>query len=174
MCRRRRPGVFLSDSHFKQQAPFSRCALASEVSPRHGKKALPFISLQRREAGAARRTTGSAPAAEGPKPAARSASTIAFLSRTARDESGGALALRRPPRSCAEGVTLRLGPGRASWNHRVQTGGPSPAPVQPAPGSPITRRTVDAQGRPDMQCMAASPGTAPVPLSKVPSRKVPP
>jgi len=32
-------------------------------------------------------------------------------------------------------------PGRASWNHRVQTGGPSPAPVQRAPRSPITCRT---------------------------------
>jgi hypothetical protein len=39
----------------------------------------------------------------------------------------------------------QLGPGRASWNHRMQTGGPSPAPVQQAPCGPITRRTVDAQ-----------------------------
>jgi len=38
----------------------------------------------------------------------------------------------------------------------MQTGGPSPAPVQPAPGSPITRRTVDAQNRPEARCMAAS------------------
>jgi hypothetical protein len=35
----------------------------------------------------------------------------------------------------------RLGLGRASWNHRMQTGGPSPAPVQRAPRSPVTRRT---------------------------------
>ena len=35
----------------------------------------------------------------------------------------------------------QLGPGRASWNHRIQTGGPSPAPVQRAPRSPVTRRT---------------------------------
>jgi hypothetical protein len=32
-------------------------------------------------------------------------------------------------------------PGRASWDYRVQTGGPSPAPVQRAPRSPVTRRT---------------------------------
>jgi hypothetical protein len=44
-----------------------------------------------------------------------------------------------PPRLCA-GLP-RLGLGRASWNHRIQTGGPSPAPVQRAPRSPITRRT---------------------------------
>ena len=29
----------------------------------------------------------------------------------------------------------------ASWNHRMQTGGPSPAPVQRAPRGPVTRRT---------------------------------
>jgi hypothetical protein len=45
-----------------------------------------------------------------------------------------------PPRSCA-GSRSRLGLGRASWNHRMQTGGPSPAPVQRAPRSPDTRRT---------------------------------
>ena len=38
---------------------------------------------------------------------------------------------------------FRPAPARASasWNHRMQTGGPSPAPVQQAPCSPITRRT---------------------------------
>src|SRR5580658_5425267 len=35
----------------------------------------------------------------------------------------------------------QLGLGRASWNRRMQTGGPSPTPVQQAPCSPITRRT---------------------------------
>jgi hypothetical protein len=40
------------------------------------------------------------------------------------------------------GAPLRLlRPGRASWDYRVQTGGPSPAPVQRAPRSPVTRRT---------------------------------
>jgi hypothetical protein len=28
-------------------------------------------------------------------------------------------------------------PGRVSWNRRVQTGGPSPAPVQRAPRGPV-------------------------------------
>ena len=31
----------------------------------------------------------------------------------------------------------RSAPGRASWNYRVQTGGPSPAPVQRAPRRPV-------------------------------------
>ncbi len=59
-------------------------------------------------------------------------------------------------------LTPDSAPGRASWNHRIQTGGPSPAPVQPAPGSPVTRRTVDAQNRPD-QGYKPHPGTAPAP-----------
>jgi hypothetical protein len=39
----------------------------------------------------------------------------------------------------------RLGLGRASWNHRMQTGGPSPAPVQRAPRSPTRAGRADAQ-----------------------------
>jgi hypothetical protein len=39
----------------------------------------------------------------------------------------------------------RLGPGRASWNHRMQTGGPSPAPVQRAPRSPARAGRADTQ-----------------------------
>ena len=53
-------------------------------------------------------------------------------------------------------LSLDSVPGRASWNHRIQTGEPSPAPVQPAPGSPVTRRTVDAQNRPDAGYKPAS------------------
>ena len=39
----------------------------------------------------------------------------------------------------------RLGLGRASWNHRMQTGGPSPAPVQRAPRSPARAGRADTQ-----------------------------
>jgi hypothetical protein len=39
----------------------------------------------------------------------------------------------------------RLGSGRASWNHRMQTGGPSPAPVQRAPRGPARAGRDDAQ-----------------------------
>src|ERR1700693_5111227 len=39
----------------------------------------------------------------------------------------------------------RLGPGRASWNHRMQTGGPSPAPVQRAPRGPARAGRADTQ-----------------------------
>jgi len=45
----------------------------------------------------------------------------------ARSPSGAPL--RHSPRL----LPLGSAPGRASWNYRVQTGGPSPAPVQRAP-----------------------------------------
>jgi hypothetical protein len=48
-------------------------------------------------------------------------------------------------RDYAPGFHSRLGLGRASWNHRMQTGGPSPAPVQRAPRSPARAGRDDAQ-----------------------------
>ena len=51
-----------------------------------------------------------------------------------------------PLRFFAEAFTPQLGLGRASWNHRIQTGGPSPAPVQRAP-----RRPPPGGGRDDAQ-----------------------
>jgi hypothetical protein len=49
----------------------------------------------------------------------------------ARSPSGAPL--RHLPRL----LPLGSAPGRASWNYRVQTGGPSPAPVQRAPRGPV-------------------------------------
>jgi hypothetical protein len=45
-------------------------------------------------------------------------------------------ALHRGSRRAA----TRSASGRVSWNYRVQTGGPSPAPVQRAPRGPVTCR----------------------------------
>jgi len=47
----------------------------------------------------------------------------------------GALAFRRS--TAALRRLLGSSPGRASWNYRVRTGGPSPAPVQRAPRGPV-------------------------------------
>jgi hypothetical protein len=49
------------------------------------------------------------------------------------------------PHRGIRGFCPRLGSGRASWNHRMQTGGPSPAPVQRAPRSPARAGRDDAQ-----------------------------
>jgi hypothetical protein len=75
--------------------------------------------------------------------------------RGLRDPIGaGALAFRRPT-AARRRISTRLGLGRASWNHRMQAGGPSPAPVQRAPRSPDTRRTGRCPSRPCAQCIAA-------------------
>jgi len=81
----------------------------------------------------------------------------------------GSLSKRRPRLSAPHrGSAPKVSPsdsalGRASWNRRVQTGGPSPAPVQRAPRTPITRRRGRCPSRPNAQRMAALSGTAPAP-----------
>jgi hypothetical protein len=57
----------------------------------------------------------------------------------------------------------RLGSGRASWNHRMQTGGPSPAPVQRAPRSPTRAGRDDAQAARERSVSPRSTRTAPAP-----------
>ena len=65
----------------------------------------------------------------------------------------------------------RLGSGRASWNHRMQTGGPSPAPVQRAPRGPTRAGRDDAQAARERSVSLRSTRTAPAPPQGVPSRK---
>jgi hypothetical protein len=65
----------------------------------------------------------------------------------------------------------RLGSGRASWNHRMQTGGPSPAPVQRAPRSPTRAGRDDAQAARERSVSLRPTRTAPAPPQGVPSRK---
>ncbi len=143
-------------------SPFSRCTFASEFCLHALRK--PFVPPSKKEGGGApiSASTGVRPAAQKESLPAYAASAIAF-SRNSAGSNGGALAFRRPTAALRRGPYLDSVPGRASWNHRIQTGGPSPAPVQPAPGSPVTRPTVDAQNRPDARCIAALPGTAPAP-----------
>src|SRR6202044_1995601 len=65
----------------------------------------------------------------------------------------------------------RLGLGRASWNHRMQTGGPSPEPVQRAPRSPTRAGRDDAQAARERSVLLRPTRTAPAPPQGVPSRK---
>src|SRR5438105_8437204 len=55
----------------------------------------------------------------------------------ARQRPCGAARLSALHRGTHRALTLGSTPGRASWNYRVQTGGPSPAPVQRAPRGPV-------------------------------------
>jgi hypothetical protein len=76
-----------------------------------------------------------------------------------------------PPRFYAEGFIPRLGRGRASWNHRMQTGGPSPAPVQRAPRRPPRGGRADTQTARGAQRMTASREPLRPRPSGVPSRQ---
>ena len=67
----------------------------------------------------------------------------------------------------------RLGSGRASWNHRMQTGGPSPAPVQRAPRGPTRAGRDDAQAARERSVSLRPTRTAPAPPQGVPSRRRP-
>src|SRR5580693_715954 len=66
-------------------------------------------------------------------------------------------------RGSRQAVTPDSAPGRVSWNRRVQTGGPSPAPVQRAPRGPVVMP--DERGPKAARERFARPraGTAPAP-----------
>ena len=135
--------------------PRSRDAASHPSFASRFKKALPTASQEGRRS-ADKRIHWSPPRRREKSLPAFAARAIPRSTRTARDLRSGTLAFRRSTATLRRGSDLNSAPGRASWNHRIQTGGPSPAPVQPAPGSPVTRRTVDAQSRPDAGYKPAS------------------
>jgi hypothetical protein len=108
---------------------------------KHSQKTPP---LKRREA---ERRQAHPPRAASKRDAARVLSPFLLVGgpRPPGPHGAGALAFRRPNRGTHRGFYPRLGSGRASWNHRMQTGGPSPAPVQRAPRSPARAGRDDAQ-----------------------------
>ena len=67
----------------------------------------------------------------------------------------------------------RLGSGRASWNHRMQTGGPSPAPVQRAPRSPTRAGRDDAQAARERSVCLRSREPLPLRLQEYPRERRP-
>jgi hypothetical protein len=75
----------------------------------------------------------------------------------------GRARLSAPHRGIRGFFRPRLGSGRASWNHRMQTGGPSPAPVQRAPRSPTRAGRDDAQAARERSVSLRPTRTAPAP-----------
>jgi hypothetical protein len=67
----------------------------------------------------------------------------------------------------------RLGSGRASWNHRMQAGGPSPAPVQRAPRSPTRAGPDDAQAARERSVSQRSREPLPLRLKEYPRERRP-
>ena len=154
---------------------FSRCAFASE-SP-HATVRKPFHICRppkRREAGAARRAPGFRPRRRRTKACQRGRRAPSLLPALARDESGGALALRRPPRSCAEGFDPPTRP-RAALPGITGCKREDPPRRQCSEHLALRSRAggFDAQGRPELQCIAALPGTAPAPSPEYPREGVP-
>ena len=159
---------------------------------RHGKQALPNLLPQRTipksgvpvfgtRSCAKYKEGGGAPisASTGVRPAAATKAcgmrrAPASLSRTVRDLKKRRARLAAPHRGIAPKVLpLDSAPGRASWNRRVQTGGPSPAPVQRAPRGPATRRTGRCPGPPEGAVYGRAFGNRSRPVSGVPSRRRP-
>ncbi len=118
--------------------PFSRCGFASESC--HATVRKPFVPPSNKEGrrSADKRIHWSPPhRSKESLPAYAARAMFAPCPALARNVRDGALAFRRSTAVMRRGaLPPNSAPGRASWNHRIQTGGPSPAPVQPAPGSP--------------------------------------
>ncbi len=91
-------------------SPFSGCTFASEFCLHALRK--PFVPPSNKEGGGApiSASTGVRPAAER-KPASVCGERHRFLPRTVRDQSGGALAFRRPTAVMRRGPYLELGSG---------------------------------------------------------------
>ena len=107
------------------------------------------------------------PSNEGRRSAERRTSGTRIAKRCGRGHLRP-LAFRRSSAAMRRDYSSQLGLGRASWNRRMQTGGPSPTPVQQAPCSPITRRTGRCPDRLKAEVTSScNSGTAPAPSVRV-------
>ena len=141
----------------------SRCDFAPESCQAIPKQALPSPPLKEGRRSADRRTKLGRIAADkllAQPVCRRGARPFSCLPICGEDQGGSALAFRRPTAALRRGLTLGSAPGRASWNHRMQTGEPSPAPVQRAPRGPITRRTGRCPEPPATEVTNPARGTA--------------
>jgi hypothetical protein len=148
--------VWLHGAPSAHGSPFSRCIRTrvfvtnEKICASNGREAFHFASPEK--GGGAPNGAPAVPASE------RDAGAVI------RDRSP----FGAPPRLCAEIFRPQLGLGRASWNRRMQTGGPSPTPVQQAPCSPITRRTGRCPNRLKAEVTSScNSGTAPAPSVRV-------
>ena len=154
--------------------PFSRRAFAPEFCLHAVRK--PFMPPFKKKGGGApiSASTGFRPAAERESLPAYAARASRPCPALARDQSGGALAFRRPTAVMRRGLTsTRL---RAALPGI--TGSKREDPLRHQCSQHLAVRSRAGRSMPkaarNARCMAALPGTALVPLSKVPSRKAPP
>jgi len=112
---------------------FSRRAVRPRFAYHHNDKALLDSPPTHKEGGGAPKGASNyGRAISGARQRAKQARPRIFAARLL---CRGALTFRRS--TAALRRLLGSSPGRASWNYRVRTGGPSPAPVQRAPRGPV-------------------------------------
>jgi len=128
------------------------------------KKALPFASLQKRREGGRRSAhqLGIRPRRSRTKACCGSGERHRFLPHSA-DRNGGALALRRPPRSCAEGLTPRLGLGPRFLELPGANGRTLPGASAASTSQTGSRPAGRCPRPPGSRLQAPPPGTAPAP-----------
>jgi hypothetical protein len=115
----------------------SRGAVRTRVLQQERKPRMFRLEIKREAERRKAQTKSAAPHEQMSPPARASGAARATddpLARTARFGRARLSALHRGAR---QAVTPDSTSGRASWNHRVQTGGPSPMPVQRAPRGPV-------------------------------------
>jgi hypothetical protein len=129
----------MTDKRFRSRGKRERMRnnARQEASPKNS-------SLEKKGGGAPR---GAPPGRIDKRCGARPFSCLPTVGRTeaALTSWSGRARLSAPHRGIRGLFGPRLGLGRASWNHRMQTGGPSPAPVQRAPRGPARAGRDDAQ-----------------------------
>ena len=165
-CSKSRPFQIMLKSSVQPQKPGYSAGFLSFVSCRCHPRLLKAKSFSRQLC--ARVLLHSPPKkAEGAE--RRKARTV----ETALARRGAHLAIgaqRLPALHCGarQAVTPDSTPGRVSWNRRVRTGGPSPAPVQRAPRGPVV--VPDERGPEAARERTANPraGTAFAPYSGLP------
>ena len=115
----------------------------AELQSRDALRIRVFCHVSRKLASNGREAMSLLPKEGGGAPNGAPTSCRASMGRRGRGPISGTARLSALLRGHAP--ETRLGLGRASWNHRMQTGGPSPAPVQRAPRSPARAGRADAQ-----------------------------
>ena len=159
----------------RQVFPFSRCVFAPELStpkkPSQKASQKPPPSKRKKGGGAPIGTRSKGPHRKAMRRAPFLPSSHWRGPRPPRTSWSGRARLSAPHRGIPR--FHRLGSGRASWNHRMQTGGPSPAPVQRAPRSPARAGRDDAQAARERSVSPRSREPPPLRLKEYPRERRP-
>jgi hypothetical protein len=143
----------------------SEGVLATHIAPEVCRPKPPSFCLQKNKG---RRSAEKAQLSRGASPRARMLPSKRASGEAARPCAGRArlAALHRGSRRSHPRLTAS---GRVSWNRRVQTGGPSPAPVQRAPRGPARAGRAVPRSRPARIVSVRTRAPHPLPQPGAPS-----